>query len=943
MTEAMDGARTWREWSAYDWSDAMLDHFFRRQHPNDPPVRVIVTLDDEFADIAQDQESAPLEIVRSLVAKTNRSVGDSGYWRKAQSKRRYNGRPAYLPYLVVGCIAAADADANDEDSFLERFDALTDGKGTTGISVMADLWRDLADWLQDNSGEYRLLELPDPRGWTRIGHTVRLAFPSRRDQLKLHDVLESSNLIVDSPPLGPTLSAVRANRSQFGIRFLEEFEQFEVEFSTGHSPAALHESPFWGAVVRSATIRPGLDLQSSRHSWSFVADDDGYDFELRLVSTTDDLPSGLDISIESASEDHRWPFEASTAVSASLLTAARPGLGRLDALMVGGVIPFSESVDGVLEIAEKQDLTVAPTALVRDDLLTAFVRRFGGRVGEFELDGWSVVRDTNLRTTDTSVLADTQFATTWILHSAPFPRTIRPIGGIRVDRGFYGRRTMVPKFRAHGATAVLVEIGAAAWEMAGDDGIYSVPADALDADLVGDIEITADFPDGTRSQTFTFHAAPVAERFRMPNDLRHLVVEDLCGGSHLPTEPSTREVPPLISRADENEYLGRDVGVFVHTEREAGWKVTSFGSESVARALADDVEPRAVNADKGSARRWRKLLGTATFDDDSSRAAANAAILFTDAQTPLPSVVPIRQSQARSSVHHRLEEVVEILVARANNRSGFSISRFLELLDTHLGVDNDGRWDVLRSWTESGIVEDCITTRFRARKLYAVQPVLDVFETESFVGARLRGLSLAQTREHLAMAAERLGILTCTQGSVGGTTPPTVVFRATECDQFAELSATTGLCWAPAALLDAETGASDGLPAAPITHSPRYQPRARDPLSGSYIQQWTNTRSPTYWQAVAGDQSRWFFHRNNAEFSSASLHRSTALRQVDQQILAVNANLPLPLARRLNLVAPLQSGPAPDRSYRYYCPTIEMADELMAQVDAVARDIVTQI
>src|SRR5262249_5961695 len=143
----------------------------------------------------------------------------------------------------------------------------------------------LATWLDEHQDRYRRLVLPDPGGWTRIGYTVRLAFPSRRDQRVLRDRLNDAGLMMEEPPVGLVLAAVSGARATgFSERFRGEIDSFRDKRSAGVPLSELFSSPFWSAVCAS-TAEP---LTDSKHAvrWTLLLSDDGYEIDVILACDT---------------------------------------------------------------------------------------------------------------------------------------------------------------------------------------------------------------------------------------------------------------------------------------------------------------------------------------------------------------------------------------------------------------------------------------------------------------------------------------------------------------------------------------------------------------------------------------------------------------------------------------------------------------------------------
>ena len=110
----------------------------------------------------------------------------------------------------------------------------------------------------------------------------------------------------------------------------------------------------------------------------------------------------------------------------------------------GGVLTFAANSDGDYELVAKADLDIATTAVVREDIVKAFTDRYGGRVGEYAHDDWSVVRGCSIRVDDSSSFVDSPLAGTYLLHRAPSRFRLILRGGVRVGSGFLGHPSTIP-------------------------------------------------------------------------------------------------------------------------------------------------------------------------------------------------------------------------------------------------------------------------------------------------------------------------------------------------------------------------------------------------------------------------------------------------------------------------------------------------------------------
>jgi hypothetical protein len=94
--------------------------------------------------------------------------------------------PGWFKYLVLTCAITCTADdVSQLGDFRQR---LSEQVGLPVVPVdltgIATLWRRLEAWIDHRraSGEpYRAIILPDPGHMHQIGHSLRIAFPARRD------------------------------------------------------------------------------------------------------------------------------------------------------------------------------------------------------------------------------------------------------------------------------------------------------------------------------------------------------------------------------------------------------------------------------------------------------------------------------------------------------------------------------------------------------------------------------------------------------------------------------------------------------------------------------------------------------------------------------------------------------------------------------------------
>jgi hypothetical protein len=125
------------------------------------------------------------------------------------------------------CASKSSDELGDEASFISRLRDLTqDQLPDHSLQMLPRRWENLADWLAATPRKFRPLLLPNPGSLTRIGYTVKLAFPDRRDQKQLSELLDRAGLSGHEPPAGRVLTLVGSQRTRFRPSFLQAFDEF---------------------------------------------------------------------------------------------------------------------------------------------------------------------------------------------------------------------------------------------------------------------------------------------------------------------------------------------------------------------------------------------------------------------------------------------------------------------------------------------------------------------------------------------------------------------------------------------------------------------------------------------------------------------------------------------------------------------------------------------
>jgi len=220
--------------------------------------------------------------------------------------------------------------------------------------------------------------------------------------------------------------------------------------------------------------------------------------------------------------------------------------------------------------------------------------------------------------------------------------------------------------------------------------------------------------------------------------------------------------------------------------------------------------------------------------------------------------------------------------------------------------------------------------------VFAEQPVLHAFRTDTRFGARLAGLVLPSTRSRVLEAARNAGASISIQGSETGLLPETICLRAERIEHLLQISQSVGIATSPWRSKHTAGPETDGTTIRPVQHQPKTRLISFSDVPGVAIRQWTHERSTVRWEAVGPTGSQWYFHRENAEFASAAMNHASVIKREGAALEISAAKLPLPIARRINTVARVQSGASRSGAYRYHCPTIDFARQIEAEIDCLS-------
>ncbi len=949
--------RDWTEWNYTEWAQALLRHYFQRSTELDPPVTSILATSNEIHRCAGMPAVAPDEVVTRFVEMTVRAAVSSGqsFWAHAFSRSSMT-EPFHFAHLMVGCVVAAEASELSERSFIERLNRRTQpSSGDQGLERMPELWERLQSWLTDNGETYRPLVLPDTGGWVRIGHTVRLAFPSRADQRRLNACLDDAGLLIESPPLAPVLDGLIRRRQQFSDRFRDELDSFLALHQAGAASDVLYATPLWSAVASVTQDWMDLKEEGSIHArWTLIADDDGRNLDV-AVATTEEWSSEDLATVPAVVSYGPWRFSLQRGSSiGAALDAVLHGdlrLQGLSDLVASGVVPLFENDEGALQAAGRADLSRAGLALVRRELRDAVVANFGDertRTREFQTEGWEVCRFLQFRPLDDSALDASPLAKCWVFRAAPSPRGLRIVGGLRSgDSAWIGIQSALPVISASGSSSARLIVGGQVFELSGTAGEWALPR----RQLRGQATISVDYTDGRRERSILFLSAPPRESYRTVRQPEGWAVEGLARAIALPDDVTLHaEEPCLVRGLERLTYLGLVVGEFLPGSDNAAWEVCEVGDRLSVKNLIplDRINPSTRSDSARDRRAWRKLLNRAARTpgcDAAVAAAIRHVVQVVDSDLSLvDQPAPYRRhTMPNAAQHPRVDGVMGAVAALANSTAGIAPELLLRLFVDEFGVERTGAWAVKRAWQEAGMIRELVNVRWSNRRVVAVPPCLQIVRSSHGIRGILSGLALPTTVLAVRNEATKRGMSIESIGALSAFVPSTIMIRCHDVVALAGLASNQGL-------------AIDYVADEPFTfiggrdltrnRPSGYAAGHVDAISDDHVrvQRWWLRGAPSYWSVDAVDRRTWTHFRDSAYFWAAAMAGAEPVRSSQGGVLVVERSyLPLQVARWLSAVGGVRAGPGGDGLYRYGTPTPDVEHLVLEGTRSIIRQGLSQM
>lgn len=951
----------WKTWNLQRWNERLLAYFFRSGNTLDErasPVVVLLVTADELAHAtgdptakADDVRAAFVEAVCAGIQRAGSLLEDASDYQGWPGAPCWDVPPRFVAHLLFTCIAASESseELGDEGSFVGRLRVLTrEQLPDHSLHILPRLWLHLAAWLQTNTDRYRPLVLPNPGGFTRIGYTVKLAFPDRRDQRQLSDLLDRAGLSGHEPPVGRVLALISSERRNFRPSFVGAFDEFRRLFETANKQSVqrLAEHRFWAAVRDAALRGRGQgNVNDFAIRVSLLAEEE--EGRIVLFAASDDSSQNetafafLELPIAYGSWRYALVPPAVAVLDAQQLEHVVNGvldgtmyIPKISSLVQQGILPFVAAPHGLLELAvSHEQLAEVSVALVREALVPDLIRLLGQHSIRASIyEGWVQILDPRLRSLSSEEVEQTALAKTWILQQSLGLTTCRIIGGVRADDGWLGVSEILPTISARGASGVTLEgpNGALVLAKSGDDA-WTLPAE----DIVGEFTISVALDGAGERRAIRFHSTPATEAFKAVTDPAAWIIEDVQGTGTLAEQSLFAHAPrdeDCATYCERVTLLGRDVGAFVSSQEDAAWRLTNFGGKllgSQAHRRGADAVPQLQVDSAHARRRWRTMLFNSIPDpsdphfDESRRQARGAAnnrdLPRLSVAQLVPDIAPLRLSTPTGAV----ARLVRVVAGRVAASAGLDWREWAELVQKILRVDEREVQRVTRAWMEGGLIDVASYARWWHRRIFAKPPQLVAFRVCEGFGATLSGLVLPSTIDEGYRTANRFGLSVEERASVSPLVPRSLVFRAPSQHLLESFAATSHLPlrWLDLAGLLASRPRHDGLSDPPqhyerMTRWHRWSLAAGDHPS-VLVERYMRRDRPHFWTASADGRHIWSYDLNVTRGWAATLLGEPLVSATNEAYLDVrHAYLPLPLARVLSILGGGFAGPI-DSNYRY--------------------------
>ena len=808
----------WADWSYEDWNGALVDYCFRDEGTGSGPVERLAATPEELARVVrgspEDAEVMAKAFVSACVATMPAGTSFRSFCCDCRSFNPCSSNswtagsaepPHFFALLWLTCLVAYGY-PDAKGGFHARYKRTVGKEGH--LECLALLWYHLWMWTlkrREAGADIRELELPPEDDFrTTIGHSYFLAFPHEHDRRQLARVLVDADLVGFEPPITPVVARLEAERARFSKYFREDLDNFFRDFVAGDRDP--RDSAFWRAV-RQEALEPswapggGRSRRGTTTILGVFDPDDGF-LPFLGCAVGWELPEGYSARpLDNSIGGYEFFVVADGEGTAGLLDTMFGSFGLLGpgprALLNQGVLVFLEDQSNEYCLVSGHDLNGADVALVRDDLVEAFLDTFGG-VGEPScVSGWHEVDGCCVRQLD-DLPVDLD-GVVQLLRTMN-PPSIRLVGGIKVSGGHLSFEGLMPRVRALGADQVCVRH--ADTEIAcvrNEDGEWVLPISLLEHPHPIEAEIEACW-EATEGMTLQ----PSTKAIRLLETAVDDGYKSLVGGSYFVEaccpgqETAAAGAPiPLTITTDAPErgfdllecdptcrFLGPGRGEMALVARE-GFEWVAVGPKKKPDLLVfvgDPENPGSTVARRsphpGDRRHWRMAFTkakTAVVRTSEGEyhpvgsypkvSVARRAHLRHDPPVDSPGVEETRLDTLQLGVPDRVKPephtavVADALAALSCRRGGLRYQTVSDVFADLTGVNDHGlHFELIRAWAESGAFDLVRHQAYSATRIVARRPRFVCVRRGPAVEASLVGLSTRARRALVERLARRKGL-----------------------------------------------------------------------------------------------------------------------------------------------------------------------------------------
>ena len=279
---------SWQSWNRDEWNEALFLYFFYDSDGEDNPVHRISVTPDELSKIVSDFGADTYDIQNAFLGVIRTSSHIEFNHRLSSYDISpgigWDGEeiPPFFIELAFSCLVASppDGEIRNIGDFRNRLALLLDHEESVAnypLSTLAPLWRAFSRWLDVRraAGDpYRRLILPHLDHRVRIGYSINLAFPSRKDLIILTEILLNGG-IEDDPPIPTVFDLVGSAIRKFSAGFRKAYDEFRAAFRSRETNLEIY--PFWGAVREAvaSTVNDKIDQDGVGRSLKLVIEPGG--------------------------------------------------------------------------------------------------------------------------------------------------------------------------------------------------------------------------------------------------------------------------------------------------------------------------------------------------------------------------------------------------------------------------------------------------------------------------------------------------------------------------------------------------------------------------------------------------------------------------------------------------------------------------------------------